>query len=414
VKDTTEPRQRLIIENADMVMPDGIIEAANLVIENGHIAKIIKGPYKMGTKHIPANRQLLMPGLIDLHSDALEKYIEPRPGSFFPLETAIVEFDKSLVSCGVTTIFHCIAFVHSDGHNRSLRTNAMGGRILEKLVELQPWLRTRSKSHLRFDILNLTAIPLLKKYARKRFADLLSFMDHTPGQGQYRNIDFYRQRMIKDYGFSEEHVDQIISDRMRLRELVADKELLSLAQVYKENQIPLASHDDDGPQKVAWVSKLEASISEFPVSRKALRSAHKAGMWIVLGAPNVLRGRSQSGNMSATEIFVAGQGEILASDYAPMSLLHAVFRLNREFNIPLHQAVKWITLNPAKAVGLDHQLGSIEEGKLADLILVNPFSSVPHVTLTMTGGQVTYRTTSDAFFRNQDFSCSTTKQFCRN
>ena len=107
----------------------------------------------------------------------------------------------------------------------------MAGQILEKLIELQPWLRTRAKSHLRYDILNLTAIPLLKKYARKGHADLLSFMDHTPGQGQYRDVDFYRQRMIKDYGFSEEHVDQIISNRMQLRELVTDKELLSLSQL---------------------------------------------------------------------------------------------------------------------------------------------------------------------------------------
>jgi alpha-D-ribose 1-methylphosphonate 5-triphosphate diphosphatase len=392
----------LIIENADVVTPDGIIEAASVIVENEHLAAIDSGSNSKGIASINANRQLLMPGIIDLHSDALEKYIEPRPGSVFPLDTAIIEFDKSLVAWGITTIFHCIAFVYGDGHDRSLRTNVMACRILEKLIELQPWLRTRTRSHLRYDILNLAAIPKLKEYARKGYADLLSFMDHTPGQGQYRDMAFYRERMIKDYGFSEERVDQIISNRLRSRECVSQKTLLSLSQACRENQVSLASHDDDGPEKVAWVRDLKATISEFPVSLEALQSAQENGMWTVLGAPNVLRGRSQSGNLSATEIFASGQGEILASDYAPMSLLHAVFKLYHKLEIPLHEAIKWVSLNPAKAVGIEHQLGSIEVGKQADLILVNPFSLVPHVTMTMTGGQVTYRTTSGALFQNPE------------
>ncbi|MGD9189117.1 MAG: phosphonate metabolism protein PhnM [Desulfobacteraceae bacterium] len=401
MRSLTENTNRTIIENARVVTPDAVVEGASLVIEDGWIARIVKGRHNIGTRRINANRQLLVPGFIDLHSDALEKYIEPRPGSVFPMDSAMVEFDKTLSACGVTTIFHCIAFVFQEARDRSLRTNDMADHILTKLVELRPWLRTRTKTHLRFDILNLTALPLLKAYARQGHADLLSFMDHTPGQGQYRDTDVYRRRMIKHYGWSRDRINRLIDDRRRERESLADSELFSLSQMYHEHDIPMASHDDDGPQKVAWARRLHAAISEFPVCIEAFDAAKRAGMWTVFGAPNVLRGHSQSGNMSASEIFTSGKGEILASDYAPMSMLHAVFKLSRQSNIPLHETIKWITLNPAKAVRLDHELGSIEEGKLADLVLVNSTARIPHVTMTMAGGKVTYRTNSDAIFQNR-------------
>jgi alpha-D-ribose 1-methylphosphonate 5-triphosphate diphosphatase len=401
LKSSTENNNPTIIENARVVTPDAVLEGAGLVIENGSISRIVNGRHTIGARRIDADGQLLIPGIIDLHSDALEKYIEPRPGSVFPLDSAMVEFDKTLSACGVTTIFHCIAFVFQEARDRSLRTNDMADLILKKLVELRPWLRTRTKTHLRFDILNLTALPLLKAYARQGHADLLSFMDHTPGQGQYRDTDVYRQRMIKHYGWSRDRINRLIDDRRRVRESLADNELFLLSQIYHEHGIPLASHDDDGPQKVAWARRLHAAISEFPVCIEAFDAAKEAGMWTVFGAPNVLRGHSQSGNMSASELFASGKGEILASDYAPMSMLHAVFKLSRQSNIALTEAIKWITLNPAKAVGLDSKLGSIEKGKQADLLLVNATARVPHVTLTMVGGKVTYRTNPDAVFQNR-------------
>jgi alpha-D-ribose 1-methylphosphonate 5-triphosphate diphosphatase len=400
LRSSTENTNPIIIENARVVTPDAVVENAGLVIEDGSIARIDNGRHTIGARRINANGQLLVPGFIDLHSDALEKYIEPRPGSVFPMDSAMVEFDKTLSACGVTTIFHCIAFVFQEARDRSLRTNGMADHILTKLIELRPWLRTRTKTHLRFDILNLTALPLLKAYARQGHADLLSFMDHTPGQGQYRDTDVYRRRMIKHYGWSRDRINRLIDDRRRERESLADNELFSLSQMYYEHDIPLASHDDDGPQKVAWARRLHAAISEFPVCIEAFDAAKSAGMWTVFGAPNVLRGHSQSGNMSASEIFTSGKGEILASDYAPMSMLHAVFKLSRQSNIALNEAIKWITLNPAKAVGLDHRLGSIEEGKRADLVLVNSTARIPHVTMTMAGGKVTYRTNPDAVFQN--------------
>lgn len=398
MRSSTQSTHPIIIENARAVTPDAVLDGVSLLIEDGRIARIVNGRHVIGTRRIDAKGQLLMPGIIDLHSDAFEKYIEPRPGSVFPMDSALVEFDKTLAACGVTTIFHCIAFVFQEARDRSLRTNTMADQIVKKVIELRPWLRTRAKTHLRFDILNLTAVPQLKDYARQGHADLLSFMDHTPGQGQYRDTDVYRQRMIKDYGFSRQRVNRIIDSRQSQRESVVDDELVALSQVYREHGLPLASHDDDGPQKVAWARRLHAAISEFPVCIEAFDAAKRAGMWTVFGAPNVLRGHSQSGNISASELFTSGKGEILASDYAPMSLLHAVFKLNRQSDITLHDAVKWITLNPAKAVGLHHELGSIEEGKLADLVLVNATAKIPHVTMTMKGGKVTYRTNPDAQF----------------
>jgi alpha-D-ribose 1-methylphosphonate 5-triphosphate diphosphatase len=400
LKSSTGNTNPLIIENARVVTPDAVLEDASLVIEDESISRIVNGRPTIGTRRINADGQVLMPGFIDLHSDALEKYIEPRPGSVFPMDSAIVEFDKALAACGVTTIFHCIAFVFQEARDRSLRTNVMADQIVKKVIELRPWLRTRTKIHLRFDILNLAALPQLKTYARQGHADLLSFMDHTPGQGQYRDTDVYRQQMIKNYGWSRQRINQLIDSRLSQRESLAENELFSLSQLYREHEIPMASHDDDGPQKVAWARRLHTAISEFPVCIEAFDAATSAGMWTVFGSPNVLRGHSQSGNMSASELFTSRKGDILASDYAPMSMLHAVFKLNRQSNIPLNEAVKWISLNPARAVGQHHKLGSIEEGKLADLVLVNATARIPHVTMTMKGGEVTYRTNPDARFEN--------------
>jgi len=384
------PRHRIIIENGDIVTPTGTIPEATLVIEDGHIAMITSGECNLSGERWDVGRQLVLPGFIDLHSDALEKSIEPRIRSVFPFDAAIMEYDKTLPACGVTTMFHCIAYAHGDARNSSLRSNDMADAILGEVRRLSPWLRTHTKVHIRYDVLNTSALTRLLEHAGENRIDLLSFMDHTPGQGQYRDVEAYRTRMIKDYNLSAGSVEATVARRVEAGRTVSETELQRLAETCTAHGIPLASHDDDGPAKVDRGRRLHVTISEFPVCLEALQAAKDAGMWTVFGAPNALRGASQSGNMSAAESMLGGKGDILASDYAPMSLFHAVFKLARTGKVALHDAVKWISLNPAKAVGIDRHTGSLEVGKQADLVLVNPFGPVAHITTTFTAGCLTY------------------------
>ncbi len=386
------PPRRLILHNVDIVTPSGIIQDSGLVIEDSMITDIGKISHDVTGEHMDGGQQLVMPGFIDLHSDALEKYIEPRAGSAFPLPAAILEFDKTLAACGITTMYHCTCFAYEDSIGRELRSNHMAATIIKELIKLKNWLRVKTKNHIRFDILNKEAMDIICLLMTKGQVDLISFMDHTPGQGQYGDPNMLKEKLSKEWKLPGDEIDIHIEERIEAQNRIDWKGLTHIAGIAADYGVPLASHDDDSTEKVAWAEELGGVISEFPVCTEAIKAARDRGLLTVFGAPNVLRGKSQSGNLSATEEVLSGAADILASDYSPMSLLHAVFKLHQEDDLPLHEAVKLVSLNPAKAVGIDKQTGSIEVGKEADCILVSAYSRVPHVTMTITGGDITYRT----------------------
>lgn len=176
-------------------------------MEDGVITHIQQGSCSLPGTRLNIERNLLLPGFIDLHSDAMEKYIEPRVRAVFPIPAAIMEFDKTLPACGVTTMFNCIAYVCDDNRNCILRTNTTADTILAEVHKLTPWLRTRTRVHIRFDILNKEAIPILNKHIEDGLVHILSFMDHTPGQGQYQDVDEYKTRMISDYELPRDIVE---------------------------------------------------------------------------------------------------------------------------------------------------------------------------------------------------------------
>lgn len=164
------------------------------------------------------------------------------------------------------------------------------------------------------------------------------------------------------------------------------KDIEELAQISRTHGIPLASHDDDTPEKVAWMHRLGVRISEFPVRMEAARAARQHGMHVLMGAPNILRGHSLTGNLSGRRTIEKGCCDVIASDFAPMSLLHAVFTLSRLGARPLHELVRMVTTHPAEVLGIDEEVGSIEQGKRADLILIDPTAPVPRITQTYAAG----------------------------
>lgn len=380
--------QTIRIINGKIVLPNGIREGESLLIEKGLITQIGRVLDSSGFTTIDVNGSFILPGMVDLHSDALEKELEPRPNTLLPTDMVLLEMDKKLAACGITTMYHSISF--ADGEI-GIRSNSMAESIIRKIHCLSSQLWIRTKVHARYEMTDEAAVPILETLISHNMIHLLSFMDHTPGQGQFRDTQAFQQYYSAVYQKTEEEIMTIIRYKTMNKQLSRDRAdyLISLC---KKRNIPMASHDDDSEEKVNWLKQKGISISEFPVNLEAALAAVRNDLFVCLGAPNVLRGYSQAKNLNAREALARGAGHVLCSDYSPMTLLHAVFKIWELKLMSLSQAVRLVTLNPAKAVGIDHQTGSLEEGKAADFIVVNKRNGLPQVLKTFVNGQEVYST----------------------
>ncbi len=378
-----------VIHNARLVTPTGTSENMSIGIEDGIIAKIADGDIPRNGNSINARGLYVLPGFIDMHSDAIEKEIEPRPGAIFPIDVAVFELDKKLASCGVTTIYHSISFAESELGSRS---NKRASEISWKITDLARSMKVHTKIHARYEITDIDAFPFLEALAKESKLDLLSVMDHTPGQGQFKEIITFKNYYGSVYRQSEEELEQLIAKKINAKKVFSDANLKAVISLCRNSRIPLASHDDDTPEKIRWLKNQGITISEFPVTMDAARAAKHHDLAVCFGAPNILRGNSQTGNLSARQAITEGYGDIICSDYSPMSMLHAVMALMRCGLKPLHEAVNMASLNPAEALGISDRTGSVEEGKAADLVLVNASGEVPLVMKTFVSGKEVYST----------------------
>lgn len=377
------------LNNLRMVLPDRVIARGALQIADGRIAALVEEPADSALIGLDCHGLTVIPGLIDLHGDMIEREIEPRPGVEFPLEVAINELDKRLAANGVTTAYTAVSF-HDLGIRRSLRDPNRGARIARMLSDVRGHLLTDVRLHARFEISQPALAPLVSELVDAGHVHLLSLNDHTPGQGQWRDIEAYIERGAAHRGISRDEFAAVT--RARIEQARAQTGSLAAMQAVagraRRCNIPIASHDDDTPAKIADVAQLGVSISEFPVTLEAARAARERGMHIVMGAPNVLRGSSHSGNLSAHTAIAAGLVDSLASDYAPAALIQAVFGLASTGGVPLHQAIALITSGPAAAVGL-HERGRIAPGQTADLVLIED-GAFPRVRGTIRNGHPIY------------------------
>jgi alpha-D-ribose 1-methylphosphonate 5-triphosphate diphosphatase len=379
-----------VIDNANIVTPEGVLADASLSIEEGRIAQIQMGTSGRIGFRIDARDGIIMPGFVDIHSDAIEKWIEPRPGGRFPVDIALQELDKHLVSCGITTIFHCVSLTDSDV--ASLRAPERAADIARTINRSTAGLKARTHVHARYDVTETDCVPLIERLIRDGQMHLFSLMDHTPGQGQFSDVDHFKAYYGGVRGCSQGKLDDLIRRRLQARERLDDVHIRHLTALCRERNIHLASHDDDSREKVERLHRLGVSLSEFPVNLEAARVATKLGMHVSLGAPNVLRGSSLTGNLSGRQAIEAGCCDILCSDYSPMSLLHAGMTLHRCGIRSLHEVANMLSLHPAEAVGIADETGSIEEGKAADLVWIEFTEDVPCVTKTFVQGREVFST----------------------
>lgn len=378
----------IVFNNARLVTPEGVLEDGSLRIENGKITEIDQRCLS-GAREVNVQGNYLFPGFVDMHSDAIEKSIEPRPNTYFPVDIAVFELDKKIASCGITTMFHSLSFAEMEV---GLRSNSAAAGIIRQISEFTSRLKVRTKVHARFEITDLGAVPYLEGLIRDNLIQIFSFMDHSPGQGQFRDILSFKNYYGPVYGKSDAEMDGIIDRKRQARDDAAPDAIKHLVALCKEHTIAIASHDDDSSEKIEWLHEMGVSMTEFPVNIEAVRAARESGISVCLGSPNVVRGESQARNLSAREAISWGYGDILCSDYAPMTMLHAVLALERFNILPLHEAVNMVSLNPARAVGIADSTGSLEVGKEADILIVDPSEGFPRILSTFIGGREVYAT----------------------
>jgi len=373
------------VNHCRAVLPDRVLDDVSVRVEAGTIAEIVQGRALDGG--LEACGAWLLPGLVDVHSDAIEKAVEPRPNARFPTEIAVRELDRSLAGCGITTMFHSLSFADMED---GLRSNNAAAGLIREIAEIAPLLRVDTRIHARFEVTDLGAVPHLEALVQEGMVHLLSFMDHSPGQGQYKDVAAYKGFYGKVYEKTDEELERILERKRAAHQSGVGEAVDAMVALCASHGVAMASHDDDSEVRIDWCAREGIAMSEFPVNLQTAGAARDRGIPSCLGAPNLVRGGSQAGNLSVRQALEHGYGDILCSDYLPLSLLHAVFLVDALGFRPLHEAVAMATLVPATATGIDELVGSIQVGKRADLLLVERRHGHPDTLRTWVKGREVY------------------------
>lgn len=395
-----------VIRNGIIVQPDRLLFGYELVVEKDRIAKIQRqgtlDASAPGVGVIDAHEGYITPGFIDVHSDYIENVISPRPTVLIDPNVAMFEAERELLCHGITTMYHSLSVYNREVMEvKAVRRWENVERVMAlvnqcKRTEGRNAHLIRHRLHMRLEVDNVNLVEQVEKHLRAGEVDELSFMDHTPGQGQYRDMEIWRKSFLRDQGeVSEEDAAELARTQQSAPKLTFEQ-LRYLADIAHEQGIPLASHDDDSVEHLQMMRELGCTISEFPVELGVARAACDLGMYTVMGTPNILLGKSHSGNLSAREAVENGVAKCLCSDYYPTAMLHSVFALHHDFRLPLEEAFAMLTVNPARAEGIDDELGSLEEGKKADILVIREVEegqrSYPIITATLVDGRVVSRT----------------------
>ena len=359
------------------IVAGGVPRSASLTIEDGHIAAI-DGP-SCG-REIDISGDLLLPGFIDLHGDAIEKEVEPRPNAFFPTHVALAAIDRRMAAAGVTTAFHGLSFAEGE---LGVRDVEFAERLARGLHDFRGAVEHRV--HIRYEVTDAGSEARVMRLLEDGTASLVSFMDHTPGQGQFKDAAAYGAYLSRVYAQDAGEIAVRIAAKEAEAAYVAGR-MTRLADHARRHGVALAGHDDEGAARVAFMAGLGAAISEFPLDLNTATAAQAAGLVTLFGAPNVLRGRSQSGALSARDAIAASVAGALCSDYAPQAMLPALGVLVTDLGHDWAAALALLTANPARAAGLVDR-GCIAPGLRADLIRVRGKGQAMTVLQTWVAGR---------------------------
>lgn len=363
------------LHNVRAVMRDRIIDDAIVIVEDGYIAEVRqRGPSRPDSS-IDGYGSFCLPGLVDCHSDGLEKEISPRPNVVLPVDFALRSYEARVRSAGVTTLYHGVGYQNGTRHSRTIERAEEMVRELHNR-RLEPDALVDHRILYRLDARYPEGYRALGARFDSGMGPLepcpyVSYEDHTPGQGQYKNPETYRSWIagsVENAGKDpDEELARVIAERDALIEHRAEN-LRWLVALAREQRVRLVCHDPTSRQDIEHAALWPASVAEFPTTVEAAHVARDHGMPTVMGSPNVMRGGSHSGNVSAEELVKLGLCTALASDYQPATMLAAAFQLAERGSASLPVAVRLVTEGPATMLGLTDR-GSLDVGQRADLVL---------------------------------------------
>lgn len=382
------PPADYVVGHVTAVLPDRVVDDARVVVRQARVADV--GPHPPGTGcDVDGHGAALLPGLVDVHSDALAREARPRPGITLDPSFALASTGARLRAAGVTTAYHGLAF-----QERSIVGMPIGSTDAAELSEL---LRRPGDAQIDHRVLHRLDVrcehgrALLEVQLTTLAADtpdavpVVSHEDHTPGQGQFADPEAMRRWLVAGPQMTDAEAAEHVSWWRRDRDLrldLRDRVFAWLGHLAATERIRLFGHDLATAEEVVMLADRGGSVAEFPTTLEAARAAREHGMFVVAGAPNVLRGGSHTGNVAAAELVAAGLVDALASDYLPTALLPAAIQLSREGLVSLPRAIGLITSGPAACVGLSDR-GALREGARADLVLADLDAAWPVVHMVL-------------------------------
>jgi alpha-D-ribose 1-methylphosphonate 5-triphosphate diphosphatase len=377
--------QDLVISNARVVLADRVIEVGWVAAMDGLIVEIGEGRAPDHAEDLEGD--LLLPGLVELHTDHLEAHYVPRPKVYWDPLAAVVSYDGQLATCGITTVLDSLRIWREeiaeevDGHAEILADAIAAARAAD-LLRVEHFL------HLRCEIPTPSVVTETRALIGRPDVRLVSLMDHTPGQRQFRDEgklrDYYRG---KNGGMTDAELDVLFARRIEYQAANAETNHRRIVELARSHGTPMASHDDTTLEHVDEAIRDGVSIAEFPTTVEAAQALHAAGVRVLMGVPNLVRGGSHAGNVATQELARAGALDVLSSDYVPASLLMAGLCLPKAVpGLGLPEAIRTVTKTPAEAVGLMDR-GEIAAGKRADLLRVRVAHDVPAVRSVWRAGR---------------------------
>ncbi len=374
---------RTILANAQLILPE-TVETGALVLENGLITEIIRGD-RVPAGAIDLHGHYLAPGMVELHTDNLEGHLQPRPGVNWPHASAILAHDAELAGCGITTVFDAmrVGSITSEKQTDYAKyARALASELME--IRAKDALRISHFLHLRAEVCSETLIDEIDEFGPDDRVGIISLMDHTPGQRQFRDVSKLAQYVKGKHGLDDAGFEAHVAHLKDLRARFGDKHEAHAVAKAKALGAVLASHDDTTEGHVVTSAGYGIRLAEFPTTAEAAAACHDHDIMVMMGAPNLIRGGSHSGNVSAAELARNDHLDVLSSDYVPAGLLPGAIILAGIWN-DLPRAIATVSANPAKATGLKDR-GQIREGLRADLIRFGMLGETPVLRETWVKG----------------------------
>jgi len=372
-----------IFTNGRVVTADAEFDGT-VVVRDGHIIDVSEG--RSHAADIDLEGDYLVPGLVELHTDNMEKHFSPRPGVKWPAVPAVMAHDTQIAAAGITTVFDSLSLGDVRGDTDRVQNRT---RMVEAICEVSERRMTRAEHrlHLRCEVTPDDAIEAVDRWIDLPLVGLLSVNDHTPGQRQFLDPSKLKQYYMGKFAMTEPQFEEFHARAVELHDRNAAKHRHEIVSRARARALPIASHDDATREHVLEAVRNGMTIAEFPTTHEAAEASHEAGLAVLVGAPNLVLGGSHSGNIAAIDLIRAGRADILSSDYVPASLMEGVFKLpGAGIDVTLPQAVRLASLSPARAVGLNDR-GEIAAGRRADLVRVRVVGDAPVVRSVWREGQ---------------------------